>query len=809
MHKLRIALNSGKRLFFDGAMGTMLQSRGLPAGVSPELFCLEKPEIVQSVHADYAKAGADVLTTNTFGGNKFKLPSDLNVQEFNTRLASIARAAANNETSQSGRYVFVAGSIGPTGRFLKPLGELSFDALVAVFREQIKGLIQGGVDCLIIETQLDIAESRAAIYAARQEADLPIGVTMTFEGPASLTGSSPEVFAATMCNLGVDFLGANCSAGPREIYPAAAAIISSSSVPVLIQPNAGLPELVNGNTVFNLAPVEFASLTKEFAVLGAQLLGGCCGTTPEHIATLKQAAQDIPVVKLEAAEGRIRLSSRTNLVQVGIDLPLICIGERINPTGKKQLSAEFQAGEFTQAIKYAEEQIQAGSKILDVNVGAPQVDEVKLLPELIQRLSSQFSSPLCLDSSNIGAVEAALKEYPASALVNSISAEEGKLERLGVLCRDLGAPFIFLPLKGRELPVSAKARIDIIEGFLSKAQSLGIPKSLIIVDVLVLAISSKPDAAKSCLEVIRHCTQVLKLPTMMGLSNISFGLPARELINSNFLALAAGAGAAACIANPSNTRIREVIHTSNLLLGRDPEAETFIENYTQWSSAGNQAAVNPQNSPVKKTGAQNISEAIIRGDKEAALKFLDLELAEGNEPYAIVNEKLIPAITVVGEKYEKKEYFLPQLLRSAEAMQATFKKVKPLLEKDGDHSERPCIVMATVEGDIHDIGKNIVNLMLGNHGFEVIDLGKDVKATEIVAAAKKANASIIGLSALMTTTMVRMQDTIDLLRKEDLSIKVMIGGAVVTESFAKSIGADGYSTNAVGAVRLAQELLSK
>lgn len=814
MHDFRQALTNGKRLFFDGAMGTMLQARGLPPGVSPELFCLENPETVRGVHADYASAGADVLTTNTFGGTRFKLPDGLEVIDFNRRLASLAKEAAVAEGARSGRKVFVAGSIGPTGRFLEPLGDMTFDELVDAFRQQIRGLMQGGVDCLVIETQIDLAESRAAVYASRLEGRLPVGVTMTFEGEASLTGSSPELFAATMSNLGVDFLGANCSAGPREIYQAAASIISASFVPVLIQPNAGLPELVDGQTVFNLGAEEFSKLTAEFAVLGAQMLGGCCGTTPEHIKALRAAAEHIAVQKPLAREGCIRLSSRTHLVQVGIDLPLICIGERINPTGKKQLSAELQAGEFTQAMKYAEEQIQVGASVLDVNVGAPQVDEVKLLPALSQRLCSQFGQPLCLDSSNVDAIEAALRLYPGSALVNSISAEHGKLERLGPLCRDLGAPFIFLPLKGSDLPVEAGKRIAIIEDFLQKALEMGIPKHLIIVDVLVLAVSSKPEAARHCLEVIKHCTQVLKLPTVMGLSNISFGLPARELINSNFLALAAGAGATACIANPGSQRIREVIAATDLLLARDPQADRFIHGYSQWTPGGNGTGESAGGTGAGRaapaaTGPKNLSEAVVRGDKEATMRFLEAALENGDAPYLLVNEQLIPAINQVGEKYERKEYFLPQLLRSAEAMQAAFARVKPLLEEVGEQKQRPRIVLATVEGDIHDIGKNIVALMLGNQGFEVFDLGKDVKAETIVAAAKQHKADIIALSALMTTTMVRMQDTVELLRKEGLSIKVMIGGAVVTEAFARNIGADGYSADAVGAVRLATELLTQ
>ena len=817
MADFRTMLRSGARLFFDGGLGTMLQARGLPAGTSPEEFCLARPEILAGIHAEYAEAGADVLTTGTFGGTAFKLPDTIEPEHFNERMAAIAKDAAQAASPKLGRPVFVAGSIGPTGKFLAPLGDVSFETMVAAFRAQIRGLVRGGVDLFIVETQFDIAEARAAVIAVRAECSLPVGVSMTFENASSLTGSSPEVFAATFANMGVDFIGSNCSAGPVEMHDLVKRLLAVSTLPVLIQPNAGLPELVEGETVFRLAPEAFAEGTCTFGKAGARLLGGCCGTTPAHIRSLaERVGRGQAERKLPDNTGHILLTNRSSLVRIGRDEPFVIIGERINPTGKKKLSAELAAGDFTSAMRFADEQIAAGAPILDVNVGAPLVDEKALLPRLVASLAERHALPLALDSSNAEAISEALKIYPASPLVNSISGEAGVLERLGPLCRDFGAPFILLPLRGRALPETARERIAIIEDMLRQMDDLSIPRSLAIVDVLVLTVSANASAARECLSVIRHCTEVLNLPTTAGLSNVSFGLPARELVNSTFLSMAAGAGLNACIANPSTARIREAVAASDLLTGKDPAAERFIGAYSGWTSgAGSDKGASGQpgntgggSSPSSNASGVTLGEAVIRGLRADIVPLVKAELASGVDPFVLVGETLIPAITEVGAKYERKEYFLPQLIRSAETMQAAFSVIQPLLEKDARQGEKAVILMATVEGDIHDIGKNIVNLMLRNHGFEVVDLGKDVPAHTIVAEAKCRNAAAIGLSALMTTTMVRMRDTVDLLKESGLSIPVMVGGAVVTEDFAASIGAH-YSSDAVGAVRLARSLTGR
>ena len=803
MSEFRRALTAGKFFVLDGATGTMLQAAGMPAGVAPERFCLERPEVLKDIHAAYVRAGADVIITATFGGSRFKLPGDIEALRFNRAMAELAVSAAR----EAGRRIFVAGNVGPSGLFVKPLGELEPLDLVEAFRAQIRGLVQGGVDCIFIETQFDLAEARAAVVAARMECDLPVLVSMTFERGVSLTGSGPEIFAQTMLNLGVDALGTNCGAGPEQLRPVAEALLACARIPVLAEPNAGLPELVNGATVFRLPPEAFAEQTAAFAAAGIQLLGGCCGTTPEHIAALRRKLDGVQRRRPEAAITHgVTLTTRARLVPVGGEAPLVIIGERINPTGKKVLSEQLQAGEFAQALLYADEQAQAGAHVLDVNVGAPLVKEEDVLPALVQRLTARHDLPLSLDSSHAQAIARALPYCPGSPLVNSVSGEAGRMEELGPLCRDWGAPFILLPLRGKKLPVMAAERIAILEGLLLQAEELGIPRRLLLVDVLALAVSAKAEAGRQCLETVRWCAGE-GLPTLIGLSNVSFGLPARELVNAAFLAMAAGAGVSACIANPGNRRIREMADCTDMLLHKDRHAARFIAGYADWTPQA--AGTGLASREARPVAAQSLYDAVLHGDKENVLALLEAELAGGAAPFALVQEKLIPAITEVGARYERREYFLPQLIRSAETMQCAFTRLKPLLEQEGTGASRPVIVLATVEGDIHDIGKNIVALLLSNHGFEVVDAGKDVKAEEIVETACRCKAALIGLSALMTTTMVRMEDTVRLLKERGLPIRVMVGGAVLTPGYAKSIGADGYAVDAVEAVRLANALVGE
>ena len=795
----RQALNLGRPLLLDGAMGTMLQASGLPVGMSPEQYCMESPQVLRGIHKAYLDAGADLLTTCTFGGNPFKLPKNLDVFAFNRRMAEVAREAARD----AGRPVFVAGNVGPSGQFAKPLGPVEPRDLIAAFAAQIRGLVAGGADLIFVETQFDLAEARAAVVAARQECDLPVMVSMTFEQGVSLTGSSPAIFAETMQNLGVDVVGTNCSLGPDQMLPVLRELLSACACPVMAEPNAGLPELRGNVTVFPLGPEEFARKTAAFAGLGARILGGCCGTTPQHLAALSRTLRGMECALPETPRrDGICLTSRSQLVRIGVDEPLVVIGERINPTGKKALTQELQEGRFDTALQLADQQVEAGAGVLDGNVGASLVDETVLLPDLVQRLAGRLTLPLSLDSSNAEAIAKALPYCPGSFLVNSISGEADRMDVLGPLCRDYGAPFILLPLQGAKLPVRAAERIRIVEHLLERAAALGIPRRLVMVDILALAVSSKAEGGRQCLQMARWCRSQ-GLPTTLGLSNISFGLPARELLNATFLSMAVGAGLTSCIANPSATRLREAVDAMRVLGAHDPHAESFIASYAEWKPAG--GAV------LRRNGgggaAKTLGEAVLNGDKENVLPLLDAELEAGADPFVLVQDTLIPAITEVGARYERREYFLPQLIRAAETMQTAFAHLKPRLEANRGQKERPVIVMATVEGDIHDIGKNIVALLLGNHGFDVVDAGKDVPAEAIVACALEHNARIIGLSALMTTTMVRMEDTIRLIRERDLPIKVMVGGAAVTQAFADAIGADAYCPDAVCAVRAAKNFV--
>ena len=575
-------------------------------------------------------------------------------------------------------------------------------------------------------------------------------------------------------------------------------------MPVLAEPNAGLPELVDGKTVFRLPPEPFAEKTAAFVGMGARLVGGCCGTTPDHIAALRRAVDAVgPCPAPAVTPSGIVLTTRTRLVRVSPAEPFKIIGERINPTGKKDLQAELQAGEYGLAMRFASEQVALGAPILDVNVGAPMVDEALLLPELVQRLTGKYAEPLSLDSSHAEAIAAALPFCPGSPLVNSISGEADRMEHLGPLCRQWGAPFILLPIQGRKLPVKAADRIAIIENMLDKAAMLGIPRRLVLVDVLALAVASKAEAAREGLETIRWCA-AHGLATTIGLSNISFGLPARELVNTTFLSMAMGAGLSSCIANPSSGRLREAKAAGDVLMGHDRDAAAFVNGYAMWTPGNGGTA---DAAAFARATAQTVEEAVILGDRESVVGLVEKELEAGADPFELVRGRLIPAITEVGSKYERREYFLPQLLRSAETMQTAFARLKPLLEREANAEAQKIIVVATVEGDIHDIGKNIVSLMLGNHGFKVVDLGKDVKAEAIVEAAVAHKADLIGLSALMTTTMVRMRDTVDLVKQRGLGVDVMVGGAVVTPAFAESIGAN-YSSDAVDAVRLAKSLIA-
>ncbi|MFN2342790.1 MAG: homocysteine S-methyltransferase family protein [Desulfonatronovibrio sp.] len=789
-------INNDQIIIFDGGMGTLLQSRGLKPGQSPEELGLEKPRAIREVHELYVQAGSQFITTNTFGGSRYKLRREINPLDFNRKMAQAACQAADGRA-------LVAGTVGPTGKMIAPLGDVEFSDLISAFKEQISGLAQGGVDIIMGETHFDLAEAKAVVIAARQACNLPVAISMTFEQGQSLTGTSPEVYLDTMQNLGVDIIAINCSSGPEDFIPLVKSMLPRLDTPLLIQPNAGLPVLENDKTVFKVEPDEFAGKLAPFLKMGVKLVGGCCGTTPDHIRALKKLSSTYTYTK-KSPENPVclTLTSRSRSIALGFDRNPVLVGERINPTGKKDLTAQLQGFEFTRALELAQEQIDQGAMVLDVNVGAPMVDEEKLLPAIGRELISRFDFPLCVDSSNSEAIKNFLLNYPGSPLVNSISGEQDKMDVLGPLCREFGAPFILLPLKGKKLPATAKERIAIIEGLLQQAQDHNIPKRLILVDALALTISSSPSAALECLEVIRYCREKWGLATIMGLSNISFGLPARELINSTFLSMCLSSGMCSLIANPGSARIQETLAASNVILGHDKMAENFVQNFSTWKPT-DPTCQNFKNK--KESFASSIQEAVLKGKKESIVALLQTEVENGADPFKLVSNEMIPAINIVGEKYEKKEYFLPQLILSAETMKTGFEYLKPMLKKD-DEEAGPTVIMATVEGDIHDIGKNIVCLMLRNYGFNVVDMGKDVPAADIVDTVRKYKAKVVGLSALMTTTMVKMEETIKLIKENSLPCGVMVGGAVLTSAYAQRIQADGYAEDAVSAVKIAKKL---
>lgn len=801
-HLFEATLNRGEIVILDGAMGTMLQAMGMPAGVSPDLFCMKNPDILQKIHNAYIDAGSSLITSCTFGANPFKLKSGDDTASFNEKLASITVECARRASQRLGHKIFAAGNIGPSGLFAKPLGDILPAAMLSGYKKQICGLAAAGVDLLFIETQFDLAETRTIVAAAREVCDLPVMVSMTFENGVNLTGTTPRIFAYTMQNMGADVIGTNCSLGPDEMLPVVEELLQTCAKPVLAEPNAGLPVLKNGSTVFPQKPEEFAQKTSRFAAMGVQVLGGCCGTTPDHIRCLAEKLHEYKTVERKKPPiNGICLTSRTKLVKIADDAPFTLIGERINPTGKTWLIKEFQDGNPAGAVRLADEQAMHGAAVLDINSGAPLCDETALLPRLVEAISSRTDIPLCLDSSNAEALQAALPWYAGSCLINSISGEKDRMAILGPVCKKYGTPFILLPIKGGKLPEKADERIKITEELLEEAHSLAIPDSLILVDVLALAVSSNQHAAKECLKMLAWCKNQ-KLSTTIGLSNISFGLPARDLVNTTFLCMAAGAGLVSCIANPGDRRLREALASLAVLDGTDGNAAQFIAGY---GTRADESPKKPETDAVQPAAKDELYNAILGGDVENILNIVDKELAFGKKPYFLINEVLIPAITQVGNLYESREYFLPQLIRSAEAMKKAVARLTPLLEKSGEGQRRPVIVLATVEGDIHDIGKNIVALLLSNHGFEIVDAGTDVPAQRIVDCAMEHKASIIGLSALMTTTMPRMEDTVRLVREKGLPIKIMVGGAAVTQDFANAIGADAYCGDAVDSVRISKK----
>lgn len=803
-------------IVLDGATGTNLMAAGMPIGVCPEAWVMEHQDVLYDLQSAYVKAGTNIVYAPTFTGNRIKLEEyglEDRIEEINTELVRLSKRAVNGKA-------LVAGDMTMTGKQLFPLGDLMFEELVDVYKEQASILDHAGADLFVVETMMSLQECRAAVIAIKEVSDLPIMVTLSYnEDGRTLFGTPPETAVVVLQSLGVDAIGINCSTGPMEMVELVEKMAQYSTVPILAKPNAGLPELEDDKTVYKMTPQEFADAAVALVNAGASIVGGCCGTTPEHIKALSDAVRELPIRKPLERHRRILASERKN-VEIDLDGGFIVVGERINPTGKKKLQAELKEGKLDLVRQMAMEQEENGAKILDINMGMNGIDEKEMMKSVIYEVSSTVDCPLCIDSSHVDVIEEALKIYPGRALINSISLESEKIEKLLPVAAKYGAMFILLPLSDEGLPKDAAEKHRIINTVYDKAMALGMAHEDIVVDGLVATIGANPDAAKECYETISYCKNDKKLPTICGLSNISFGLPERMYVNTAFLTMAICNGLTMAIANPSQELLMNAAFSSDMLLNRPDSDIAYIERMNMLaekkaqyetvvvkkqpdSAAGDSAGTNTNG------GNDAIFQAVLKGSKGSILDEVKKVIDAGKKPDEIINESLIPAINEVGELFNKKKYFLPQLIGSANTMKHAIDYLEPLLEKNDTGENMPTLVIATVEGDIHDIGKNLVVLMLKNYGYDVIDMGKDVPCEDIVNKAIEENAAVIGLSALMTTTMLRMKDVIELCKEKGCSSKVIIGGACITQSYADEIGADGYSKDAAECVKLVEKLLQK
>ncbi len=806
------ALLQARPLLLDGATGTELFKRGLPPGASPEKWVLDHPEVIRQLHREYYAAGSDIVLACTFGANRIKLAdhglSD-QVREMNYDLARLSRAVV-----PPGRLLF--GDISPTGQLVEPFGPLPFEEAVAVYRELARALLEGGVDGFMIETMMDIQEARAALLGVREVApDLPALVGMTYDHSGrTLSGTPPEAALVTLQSLGADAVGANCSTGPEEMLALLGRMLPYARVPLFMKPNAGMPCLRDGRAHYELAADEFALAVGRGVGLGARIVGGCCGTTPDHIRAVRGLLDQQPAEARPAPPPRVALSSPRGIVDFserdGHPPPLVLIGERINPTGKKAFQAELLAGDFGRVLAFAEEQARAGAAMLDVNLGLGGVDEAAALRTAVALLAPAVAQPVAVDSVDPAAMEAALRLYPGRALVNSVSGEKSRLEGILPLAARYGAMAIALPVGEGFIPATAAERMRVAKDIAAGAARAGLERDDLLVDGLAMTVSADPDAGAAALDFIGACAAE-GFRTVLGLSNVSFGMPERKWLNAVFLAMAQARGLAAVIANPSAELLLEAMASADALLGRAGAAAAYIERFARPPESPRRAV--PVPAPADSTPAALAARAVLKGNVKQAGELARKAAASGIRAGALVSDHLVPAIVRAGELFERTEYYLPQLMLAGEAMRLALAGIEPDLAAErragAGGGGRGRVVIATVKGDVHDIGKNLVALMLRNHGFEVFDLGKDVPAGDIARAAREREASLVGLSALMTTTLSAMREAIRAVRDDGFAGGVMVGGAAVTEHFAREAGADGYAPDAVSAVKLAGELLER
>lgn len=789
----------------DGATGSNLQKAGMKSGECPEQWILNHPDIFIDLQKKYIEAGSDAVYAPTFTSTRVKLDEyglGAKQREYVGKLVGLSKQAV--EESRTDRKIYVLGDISMTGLQIQPLGTMPFEELVDIYKEQVTLSVEAGVDGFVIETMMSLQEARAAVLAVKESCDLPVFVTMTFqEDGRTLYGTSPETAMVVLQEMGVDAVGINCSTGPDKMVDAVKSMKRYAKVPVIVKPNAGLPALVDGETVYDMGPDEFAQAMKKLAEAGATVLGGCCGTTPEHICCLKEALKEEMFKPLVPARERT-LTTERNVTSISLDGTFTIVGERINPTGKKALQEQLRQGQLDLVVEMAEEQVEKGARILDVNMGMNGIDEKEMMLKAVQELTMTVDVPLSIDSSYVEVVEQALRIYPGRALINSISLETEKFEKLIPIARKYGAMFILLPLSNEGLPKDLEEKIRIIDTIVASAKDHGLSTQDIVVDGLVATIGANKRAALEVFETIHYCKEELGVATICGLSNISFGLPERVFVNTAFLTVAISQGLTMAIANPSQTLLTNAALATDLLLNKEEADLRYIEGVSK-----TEVVTASQGGSSTQIDGHPLYVAVVKGKGAKITQLVEEELKQGVEPETLIDSHLIPAINYVGELFEQKKYFLPQLIASAETMKKAVEILEPLLEAKRRGEKLATIVMATVKGDIHDIGKNLVVLMLKNYGYDVIDLGKDVETDDILKTAIEKDAKVIGLSALMTTTMMEMKTVVDRAKEMGVKAKIVIGGAVVTQDFADEIGADGYSSDAREAVKVVSRLLEQ
>lgn len=782
-----------ERLYFDGAMGTMLQNRGLKLGEIPESYNITCPEIIEGIHREYLEAGCNFITTNTFGANRYKLEkSDYTVEEVITKAVDIAKSAKRGYAN-----TYIALDVGSTGKVLKPIGDVSFEESYEIFKEQMVAGEKAGADVILIETFTDLYELKAAVLAAKENTSLPILCTMSFEeNGRTFFGTSLESMVLMLEGLGVSALGMNCSLGPKQLKPLVEKLVKTANIPIMLQPNAGLPIMENGQVYYDITAEAFADLMAEFAKMGVGILGGCCGTNPEFIQQTVEKTKDIPyqMPQNPKVTGICSASKAVYFNDVRV------IGERLNPTGKKPLQAALRVENMDFVVREALNQVEQGAHILDINMGMPDMDEVSLLKRAVMEVQSAINLPLQIDSSNVEALEQAVRIYNGKPLINSVNGKKESLEQILPIAKKYGAAILGLTLDDRGIPESAEERLEVAQKIVKKALEMGIPKEDIFIDCLVVTASAQQMLVKETLKAVRLVKEKLGVKTVLGVSNVSFGLPQRPIINRNMLAMALMQGLDAPIMNPADQGMMEAVASYRVLMGLDGDAEDYINQY-----GNNQNDTMITASSNSKT--ISVQAAILKGLKEEA-RTATIELLQTDEPLAIIEQHIVPALNEVGALYEKQTIFLPQLIKSAEGAKAAFdvlrEKMADMKQEEGNGKVK--VVLATVFGDIHDIGKNIVKVIMENYNFEVIDLGKDVAKETVVEAVKKWQVKIVGLSALMTTTVGSMKETIELLRKEAPEVKVIVGGAVLTSDLAEFVGADYYAKDAMETVKIASRI---